>query len=310
MGCIQVRVEPDNSMDKNEPKKSKLIVSQAEIIRNISGKPDKSKTYPMAMYRKPLSVLRPLVVRSIISTKSKEFTQHSELVVSTTLVKPTKSNDYQNTGINKTLVESGESTPLNNANISPTSIDSRERSISRLNVRKSVDMDSPLSDIPEVSSMTTISSNKLDQRSSIYSFDSSSSPDLEHKVYRKDTINRLSFATPNLFNDHQASTQDNICSESSDSYSLRDSFVTPISADSEGSLIDWSKGGKTIFVRPKKSNVQRKTFANEALSESDETLFNPVTRNNSAFRDTKVMADHSVTVLRSASTRLSNPDYH
>lgn len=280
MGCKQSKVEPSISVNKN----STSIVSQLQIIQNVSNEADKSKTYPMIMSRQPM------LVKSVLSIKSEELIQHPELIVSTTLVKATKLNDDI---------------------IRPKSTEPRETPVSRINTTRSIDMNSNVSDILEVSSFSS-GSSELDEISSNYGPIVSSSPDFSHKKYGKDAINRFLFVRPNRSNEHRASTHNNLWSESYTSYSLHDSFISSVSADSEGSISDPPKGIKSVFVQTKKSNVQHKTFINEPYSESDESILHHTAGNNStAFKDVKLIPDHTTINLRSSSSsRLNNSEQH
>jgi hypothetical protein len=284
MGCMHVRVKPDNSVSKTESMKSKSTVSPMKITQNVTDELNKSKTYPITKYKKSLTVLKPMITAL-------------------------KSNDDRNIGINKTLSEPGESLPSKNAIPSPISIDSKGTSTYGLNISKSLDMDSNVSDIPEVSSLT-MTSSELEQLSLSNGPVISSSSDSKHKTYREDAINRFTSVTAIQFNSHQASSaHSSILNQTDDFYSLRHKFVTSISTDSEGSLRDRSKGVKTTPIQPRKANIQYKNFPNKASGKSDPSRLHHLTRNNSTSKDVKLMTDHLVTVLRSTSTRLSNTDY-
>ncbi len=287
MGCMQVRVKPDLSVDQNE---SKTNASQVKIIRNLPDELDKSTTSLLMTNSTPVTMLESLMVSPVVSMKSEDL-----LVESRTLIRSSKSNDNRNNGISEAVNDFNVSTSRQNTFTSP---------IHRINIPNTDDMISNVSEIPAVSSMS-IASGEINQSSSVHSFVITSSSDLEQKTFRQDAIKRFSSVGLKRPNSHQTSTKDNFGSESDESYSFRDSFLSSVSADAEESTSDRVTGIRTTFIQPKKSNIQHRIVADVNYSESDESH---LTRTNSDFGDVKMMTDRLVTGLRLRSSRLSNSD--
>ena len=268
-------------MNTNEPDHTESTVPPVDIIHNTS---DTTDIDPTVVFRNTLRVSNPLVVASVLPNEADEL----------------ESNDYHDT------VNKEPSTKFDR--LSPTPIDSIETSISRENIFRSPTLYSNISEIPENSSIT-ITSNESDSSYSIYRPEISSSANSENLAHGLAAITRYMSARPNRLNTNQESTHIGNWSEPDDSYSIRDSIISTISADSEGSVVDPPRGTKPVFVQPKKSNFKQKTATSETSSDSEESELHSVTRGISTNRDVEVMTERLVTNLRSASTKLSNPDF-
>ncbi|CAF1007565.1 unnamed protein product [Rotaria sp. Silwood1] len=257
MGCIQVKVTP------NALEKSNSNVSHVDTVQDISGDLNISKTYSTDVYENPLSIPTKQVVSSIISNESEDLTPHSESVISKTPNKTTESNHYHNT-INKEIsMEADKSNPLKNIIIASTSIDSNEPPISKENISKSQIKNVNISDIPSVDSNIPVA---LNESYRIYHPINSPSIHSDTVVYRHNANERLLSATENELDTYQESIHNNDCNESDTSFPIRDSIISTTSIDSEESVTSRIEHYRSIFVRPKHTNLRQRR-----VSESNES---------------------------------------
>lgn len=155
-------------------------------------------------------------------------------------------------------------------------------------------------------SSVTLESDELEESCSAHRSFLSSANQPETLEYSEDAIRRFMSARPNRPT-HRESTHHGMWSEQDDLYSVRDSIVSSVSADSEGSVTNPPRVSKAIFVQPKKSYLKKKSLVNQTSSDLEALESQNVTDANSATVDMHVMTERLVSHLGSA--KLSNRDF-
>ncbi|CAF1221804.1 unnamed protein product [Adineta ricciae] len=287
MGCKQVKVNPTEPVNEIE-----LQQTQTDITKgNVAAESSLIRSNRQAR----LSYISPFATSTLTTFENTNVTQprnHSNPTIPIPLLSErdtitTAIEDNRHNEPHSILAATGEPAVFRQSN----------------NPRR-VTINDDLS-VYENSSVT-IESDDLEESCTAHRSFPSSASQAEVLEYSNDAIQRFMSARPNRPT-HRESTHHGMWSEQDDLYSVRDSIVSSVSADSEGSVTNPPRAPKAIFVRPKKSYLKKKNLVKQSFSDHEGSELRNVTDAISAPVGMHVMTERLVSNLGSA--KLSNPGF-
>lgn len=207
MGCTQVRVIPDHSPNQIRSTRS----------RNSQNIIDQS----------PTTIFDRLSVTPVTWNQSENLNQHSPTVL-------LRSSDNRETTLNRHSILTSSSMV----------IERKDTPISHISIIKPFDLNSNISDIPEVSSMS-IASSEFNPRPCLMI---TSSTDVNQKVYYQDAIKRFLSSRPKRPINHPTSRYKNTWNRPNKSHN---DVINSLSTYSGESASDLAKDISTTSIRPR-----------------------------------------------------------
>lgn len=263
MGCTQVRVIPDHSPNPNRSTRSR-------ILENVSDELGQSTVSRTPNHPTPTTIFDRLSITPATWNTSEDLNQHSA-----------QSNDYHDTKPNGMLNRYDTSTSRHSIfTSSSTVIERKDTPISRISIIKPFDLNSNVSDIPEVSSMS-ISSSEFNPRPSTYGLVITSSTDVNQKVFYQDAMKRFLSSRPKRPINHPTSRYRNTWSRPNKSHT---DMINSMSNYSGESASDLAKDISTTSVRP----IPYKTSVKDTRPKPDQSRFNRIPKKSSTSKEKKM----------------------
>ena len=287
MGCKQVKVNPTEPVNEIE-----LRQTQTDIIQ---GNDAVESSVLRSNRQARISYITPFATSALTTFENTSLTQQQDHSNSTIPIPL----PFENDTITTTIGDNRHNEPHSILAATEEPVGFRQS-----NNPRRVTINDDLS-IYENSSVT-IESDELEECCNAHRSFLSSASQAEVLEYSKDAIQRFMSARPSRPT-HRGSTHHGMWSEQDDLYSVRDSIVSSVSADSEGSVTNPPRAPKAIFVHPKKSYLKKKNLVKQSSSDHEGSELQNVTDANLVPVGMDVMTKRLVSNLGSA--KLSNPGF-